>query len=176
MSEVVNSGATGLATGNRFASPKESPFNTSVDVFMTRLWVIDPATLNPTPLFGYCDDLKVEIKNNVSPNEALGVLGAFEASAGNFVVTGSVEAYFQTVAAAAAIKNNADVALSTILARANAGMTFDIPLLQLGGGINKVEKDRPVKVPLTTEAGTAPTGFTFSTTVFSYLPNAAMPA
>jgi hypothetical protein len=52
---------------------------------------------------------------------------------------------------------------------------FDVPLLSLGGGAAKVEKDKPVMVDLTQDAALAPSGFTLAAIFFDYLPTVAMP-
>jgi hypothetical protein len=100
------------------------------------------------------------INNGVVPNKAIGVLGGFNTSEGDFDITGTITAYFSSVDAVNAIKNNLDVCLQTIFARANAGMIFDLPLLTLGGGGAKVEKDKPIMVALTQSAAKCPNGYT----------------
>ena len=173
-----NDGLTGLLPGTRVPALGESAFNTSQDIYAIRLAVAnDPAApvLDATPLFGYCTDAKINIKNNAVANRALAVLGAISINTGFFTVEGTVTAYFDSVDAVNAIRNNADMCLSAILARANAGWVLDIPLLQLGGGENKVEKDKPIMVDLTQSAGKNAAGYTFLMNSFKYLPNAAMP-
>lgn len=170
-----NSGITGVKTGTRIGLLGESPFNTSHDVYMARLAVVDPTTLDPTPLFAYASDIKLVVNNGVKPNKAIGVLGGFDCVQGDFAVSGTAAAYFATVEAVTAIKNNANVGLQAIIAKANAGMVFDIPQITLGGGASKVEKDKPIMIDLTEEGTKAPSGFTMMMSVFEYLPTVAMP-
>lgn len=169
------SGATGIKAGNRIGLPGEAAINTSHDLFMSRLAINDPTTLNPTALFAFASDVKLTIDNNATPNKAIGVLGAFNVSSGDFAVNGTITAYFATIAAIQAIKNNASVALQMIFARANSGMVFDVPQLTLGGGGVKIEKDKPITVDLTQNASQAPSGFTMAAIFFEYLPTVAMP-
>jgi hypothetical protein len=169
-------GAEAVKVGTRVAAPAEEAFNTSSDIVASRISVIDPATANPSALFGYATEIKVGIKNNVSANKALGVVGGFNANYGNFDVDGSIQAYFQSVEAAQAIRDNADVALTIAVAKNNAGAVIDLPLLTLGNGAKKVEKDKPIMVDLSHAAAMCPAGYTASWTVFEYLPDAAMPA
>ena len=102
-------------------------------------------------------------------------MGAFDTTAGNFEVGGSITAYFTTVAAVKAVRANADVGLSVISAAKNAGFIFDIPLLGLGGGRLNVEKDAPITVPLEPAGAENENGYTMLYEVFSYLPTVAMP-
>lgn len=168
-------GLQGLKVGTRVASPGEDAFNTSSDVYRIRMDVQDAANPNPQALFGYVTDAKLTIDNNVTPAKAIGTLGAFDTTAGDFVVSGSVTSYFTTVAATQAVRNNADVGLYAILAAHNNGMIYDIPLLGLGGGRIAVEKDKPITVPLTTDGAQSKFGHTMLAEFFPYLPTVAMP-
>lgn len=164
-----------IKDGDRIAAIAEDCFNTSSDIYRTKMAILDPATSSPTPLFGYITEADISINNNVSPNKAVGVLGAFDASAGNFEVSGSATAYFSNVAAIQAVRNNADVGFSMIGAARNAGFVFDIPLLGLGGGRLNVEKDAPITVPLEQAAAENANGYTLLYETFHYLPTVAMP-
>lgn len=175
---VHRSGESGdeIKAGTRVSSSIENPVNTSSDIYRIKMSVIDPASSNPSALFGYVSEASVSINNNITPNKAIGVLGAFDNSAGNFEVGGSITAYFTTVAAVKAVRANADVGLSVIVAAENAGFLFDIPLLGLGGGRLNVEKDAPITVPLEPAGAENANGYTMLYQVFNYLPTVAMPA
>lgn len=164
-----------IKSGTRIGVPGEDAYNTSSDIYRIKMSVIDPASSNPSALFGYVSEANVSINNNVSPNKAIGTLGAFDTSAGNFEVGGSITAYFTTISAVRAVRQNADVGLSIIGASKNAGFVFDIPLLGLGGGRLNVEKDAPITVPLEPAGAENPNGYTMLYEAFSYLPNLAMP-
>lgn len=176
MNVQYNSGTVGLLAGTRIAAPGETPFNTSHDFATTFIGVIDPNNFNDAALFGFMTDIKLSVKNGVVPNKAIGVVGSFEANAGDFTVDGTASAYFSTIAGANAVKANSDAAMTTILARNNSGMVIDIPLMGLGGGANKVEKDKPVLVDLTNSAAKNPNGYTMSWGFFEYLPSVLVPA
>lgn len=161
--------------GTRVGVAGEDAYNTSSDIYRIKMSVINPASSNPSALFGYVSEANVSINNNVSPNKAIGTLGAFDTSAGNFEVGGSITAYFTTISAVRAVRQNADVGLSIIGASKNAGFVFDIPLLGLGGGRLNVEKDAPITVPLEPAGAENANGYTMLYEAFSYLPSVAMP-
>lgn len=177
MDNTQRSGAAGdkVKTGARIGALGEDAFNTSSDILRLKMAVRDPATSNPTPLFGYVTEASISINNNVSPNKAVGVLGAFDTTAGNFEIGGSVTAYFSSVQAVKAVRQNADASLNVIIASKNVGMIFDVPLLGLGGGRVSVEKDSPVTLPLEAMGAENNSGYTMLYNVFSYLPSLAMP-
>ncbi|MCK5603637.1 hypothetical protein KAR91_17255, partial [Candidatus Pacearchaeota archaeon] len=133
---------------------------------------------NPTPLFAFAEELSIIANNNVSPDKAIGVLGGFDSSYGNFEVGGSMTAYFMDVASVAAIRDNSDVTLDMHLVKENAGITIDIPLMALGDGRLDVNQDQAIRIPLSQEAaiGTgAITGYdhTMLMCFWDYLPDAA---
>ncbi len=168
-------GAKGLKSGDRISAPSESAYNTSSDIYRMKLSVLDPATLNPSALFGYVTEATIIINNNVTPNKAIGTLGAFEATAGDFEISGSLTAYFSTVAAVQAVRNNANVALSVISASVNSAFIFDIPLLSLGGGRVNVEKDAAITVPVDTSGAECPAGYTMLSSFLPYVPDVGLP-
>lgn len=174
---TYRSGESGdeIKIGTRVAAPGEDAYNTSSDIARIKMSVIDPASANPDALFGYVTEATLSINNNVSPNKAVGVLGAFDTSAGNFDVGGSITAYFTTVSAVKAVRNNADVGLSIIAASKQNGFVYDVPLLGLGGGRINVEKDNPITVPLEPAGAQNENGYTMLYNKFAYLPLQAMP-
>jgi hypothetical protein len=176
MDNTQRDGATGIKTGTRVSAPSEQAFNTSSDIYRIKLNIVDPETLNPTSLFAFVSEASIAINNNVTPTKAIGVLGAFDATAGDFEVSGSVTAYFSDVAAVSAVRNNSDVALNAIFGRDNAGFVVDMPLISLGGGRVSVEKDNPITIPVETNAAENAQGYTLLTTFLPYLPDVAMPA
>lgn len=167
--------ATGPKSGTRVAALGESAYNTSSDVFRIRMSTVDPTNLSPNALVGYISEMNIQVNNNVSPSKAIGVLGAFDATAGTFEVGGEVTAYFTSVAAVAAVRNNSDVTIDAIIARNNSGFVIDVPLIALGGGNLNVEKDAPITLPLETNAARGSGTYTLGLTFFEYLPTVAMP-
>ena len=149
----------------------EDAFNTSKNVFQIRMNIIDPATLNPTPLFARVTEWSATINNNVSAAKAQGVLGAFDMTVGNFDVDMECSAYFTTVAAVQAIRDNADVTFHAIYSKSNAAVILDMPLIGLGGGRLEVEQDQAIMVPLENAAAESPFGHTLLLNWLPYVPN-----
>lgn len=164
-----------IKVGTRIGAPGEDAFNTSSDIYRIKMSVHDTTSSNPAALFGYVSEATISIDNGVTPTKAVGVLGAFDTTAGNFTAGGSITAFFTTVAAVKAVRANADVGLSIIGAAQNTGFIFDIPLLGLGGGRLAVEKDSPITVPLEPAGAENEAGYTMLHEVFTYLPTVAMP-
>jgi len=146
-------------------------FNTSSDFSRIRTAETGVAS---TPLFAFITDLTLNINNNVTPAKAVGVLGAFDMTVGDFVVEGNITAYFSDVAAINAVRDNADVTVDFALSKDNAGWVFDIPLLSLGEGRLAVEKDAPITIPVSLAGAKHETLLTtLIACYFNYLPDAA---
>jgi hypothetical protein len=175
MDTEVRTGTEAIKTGTRVVAQGEDALNTSSEVYRSKLSIAD-GVLNNAALFAYVTEVNFSIKNNIAPNKAIGVLGAFEASVGDFEVTGSVTAYFDAVAALASVRDNEDVSLNVIVASNNHGVVFDVPTLNLAKGRLQVEKDAPITIPLDTAAFENALGHTMLVNFFAYLPTVAMPA
>lgn len=153
-------------------------FNTSSDISRVSLRPVSATSAFTTPLFTYSEEITVNINNNNSPNNAIGVFGAFEVTAGTFEVGGEITAYFGDVASVQAVQNNADITLDIIQVKGNAGIVLDLPLLSLGGGLLEVEQDEPIRIPLEPQAATGAKidpnlNHTALMVFFDYLPNLA---
>lgn len=168
-------GAQGLYPGTRKGLRGGDFFNTTSDVYRIKMAIHDDANPNPEALFGYVQEASIAINNNATGNKAIGVLGNFEITVGDFEVSGSITAYFSTVEAVRAIRNNADVGFSVIKAFNNYGVIWDQPLISLGGGRINVTKDDPITIPLDTTAAQSDYGHTLFYGYFPYLPDVAMP-
>jgi Phage tail tube protein len=166
-------GSQGVKTGARPTLAVEDAFNTSSDFSRIKLSVVDNAAANPTPLFAFATDLSLTINNSVASLKAIGNLGGFDTSAGTFEVGGSITAYFASIEAVRAVRNNADITLDFAMVKNNKGMLFDIPLLTLGNGRLAVEQDQSITIPLDTSAAESKFGNTLLVQVFPYLPNSA---
>lgn len=169
--------AQGKKAGTRTTLVSEDAFNTSNHVIRARMHSIDPLNSNPTALFGFMTDFTLTIQNNVTPNKAIGRLGAFEVTAGQFLVDGEATAYFSRVEAVQAVRNNEDVSMDFIVAKDNAGIAFDIPLIALGDARLDVAQDEPITLPLQMPAAESrefAQSHTLCVSFFDYLPTAAL--
>jgi hypothetical protein len=145
-------GATGLKTGSRPALVSGDALNTSNDFSRLKMSVLDPLDSNPAPLFAFVTDFTITVNNNLTPNKAISVLGAFEVTAGQFNVEGSLTAYFADVTAVQSVRNNDDITLDFAVVKGSTGnkegIAVDIPLIALGDGRLNVEQDAPITLPL----------------------------
>jgi hypothetical protein len=189
--DLLNADLTWMATDNAqrdgVTGPKQTsviaPFtakeyNTSSDISRIRLSSVSNTDAAPNALFAFVTEASISINNNVTPNKAVGVLGAFDVTAGTFMVSGSLTAYFSDVSAILAVRNNSDVTLDIGFVRDNQGLIFDLPLISLGDGRLSVEIDQPITLPLSTDAASGEDinenlDHTLLVTYFNYLPTAA---
>ena len=175
---VQRDGSTGPKQTGVIDPAAASEYNTSSDVGRIRLAIVSDTDEAPNALFAYVTEATLNINNNVSPNKAVGVLGAFDVTAGTFEVSGELTAYFSNVAATQAVKNNSNVTLDISFVKDNTALVMDLPLISLGDGRLNVEVDQPITLPLSTDAAS---GQDISTdldhtalfTYFDYVPTAA---
>lgn len=169
----TRTGAQGVKAGARPAIINSDAYNTSSDFNRIKMNIVDESNENPTPLFAYITEASFAINNNVTPNKVIGTIGAIDTTAGNFVVSGSMTAYFTTVDAIAAVKSNASVTIDMIMVKANAGIVVDFPLITLGEARANVEQDQPITLPLSFDGAAGSQGYTVMMNFFDYLPNLA---
>jgi hypothetical protein len=162
-------GTTGVKSGTRPTLVATDAFNTSSDFYRIKLASVG-SNASVSPLFAFATDLNIDLKNNVTANKAVGVLGAFDTSAGTFEVGGSLTAYFADVSGVQAVRTNADITLDFVLVKNNTGLLFDIPLLALGNGRLDVKQDQAITLPLDTNAAQSSYGWTLTFQSFEYLP------
>ena len=153
-------------------------YNTSSDFSRIKMATVSDTSEAPTALFAFITEATITINNNLSPNKAVGTLGAFDVTAGTFQVSGNITAYFGNISAVQAVRNNSDITLDMAIVKNNQGIVIDIPLVSLGDGRLNVEQDQPITLPLSMDAATAEdvaTGMdhTVLLTLFGYLPSAA---
>jgi hypothetical protein len=157
-------------SGTRPNSPEEPAFNTSSDFSRLRSTNDDTSLA----LFSNLMELNLSINNNVTPSKSIAVLGAFDTTAGDFMASGSVTAYFTDTTAVAAVRTNANVSLDFAMVKRNAGWVFDLPLISLGDGRATVEKDKEIMLPLTMDGAQHPTLLhTMLAVCYFYLPTVA---
>lgn len=166
-------GTQGVKAGTRPSLTPGSAFNTSSDFSRIKLALATAADAAPLPLFAFATEMSVSVNNNVSPNKAIGVLGAFDTSAGTFEVGGNLTAYFADVTAVQAVRGNSDVTIDIIMLKKNLALLWDIPLLSLGDGRLSVEQDQAITLPLETNAAESKFNHTLLFQSFSYLPDVA---
>lgn len=176
MDNEQRDGTEGVKDGTRVDALGEDCFNTSSNVYRSRIAPRTAGgTINQSNAFAYVSEATIVINNGVTKLGAVGVFGGFSASFGDFAVSGEVEAYFSTIEAVRAVRQNTDYEYNLILAKDNAGMIWDMPLIGLGGGRANVEKDQSIKLPLQSNAAENEYGYTLSLTQFAYLPTVGMP-
>ena len=95
-------------------------------------------------------------------DKAIGSYGGFETTTGTFMVSGSVTAYFSSVEATRAVRDNECVTMEMILRNegekcggdgGTSAMVIDLPLIALGDARASVELDAAITVPINFEAG-----------------------
>lgn len=175
---VQRVGATGPKQTGVIAPFSAKEFNTSSDVSRIKLASVSSLDEAPTALFAFVTEATITINNNVSPNKAVGVLGAFDVTAGTFQVSGSLTAYFADITAVSAVRNNSDITLDMRFVRDQQGIVLDFPLLSLGDGRLNVEVDQAITLPLNADAASGEDvdpglDHTLLITHFNYLPLAA---
>ena len=176
---VSNLAAVGIRTGNRLALVESDAFNTSDNVPFVKLSKVVAGDAAPEPLFAFAQDITLTINNNLEANEAIGVLGAFEITAGTFQVGGDMTAYFSDLAAVNAVENNEDISFQMHVSKANQGISLQLPLISLGDGRPSVEQDTAITLPLSMDAASAAKiasdlDFTLQFTFWDYLPDLAL--
>lgn len=81
-------GAVGVKSGNRHAATEEEAYNTSSNVPRIKIAVVNETDSAPTPLFAFAEEVTIVVNNSISLDKAIGVLGAFDATHGMFMVSG----------------------------------------------------------------------------------------
>lgn len=177
--QELRTSAQGLKTGTRPNIVESDAFNTTSDISLFKMAAVTAGNSCPTPLFAFLTDLTMEIKNNVSRNKALGVLGAFDTTLGLFEVMATLTAYFQNVDSLQLVQSNASVTLECHFAKANKGVSIDLPLVTLSKAVADVKIDEAVMLPLQSDAASAAfidpnLDYTLLWVYWKYLPDSAM--
>jgi hypothetical protein len=168
-------GVVGVKAGTRPALVSYDAYNTSNDFRRLKMSILDrTGSANPSALFAKMTELTLTVNNNCSVNKALGDLGGFDITAGEFQVDGAATVYFNNVTAIEAVKDNSDVTMSAIMIKSNVGFAVDIPLIALGDGRADIAKNEPVMVDLDMPAAADRVfNHTLLFCFFDYLPDLA---
>lgn len=145
-------GVVGVKSGTRLGGDEEEAFNTSSNMPRVSVSLVSDTDAAPAPLYAFAQEITLMVKNNVSIDKAVGVLGGFDASYGNFDISGNFTVYFADVAAVDAVQNNSDVTVDMHMVKDNAGISFDIPLISLGDGRLNITLNQPITLPLSYDA------------------------
>ena len=175
-------GPTALKGGTRPALVEEDAFNTTSDVPLILIHTHSETAETPPEFLTFVQEITFTIDNNLDPNLAVGVLGAFDVTAGNFDFGASTNAYFNNVSVLSAIRDNVDATAAMIMVSGAAGLkvgiALDLPLATLSDGRPNIEDGAPILLPLTLEAATGAKidpnlNHTAMMVFFDHLPNAA---
>lgn len=141
-------------------------FNTSSDIGRLRVTEVDE-----TGLSSYFKKLTLKIKNNVSPEKVIGVLGAAFMNTGNFDVDVDAQMLFTATDVTAAIRDNTTVTMDFALRNDDGGLFFDLPAVTLGGGNKEFPENETVLINTPATAFEDPTlGTSIGISLFGYLP------
>lgn len=164
-----------LEPGTHIPALKEPAIDTSNDMAFAKLSVNSDSSTQD-PLFTFAADLTITVSNNITPNKALGVLGALDLAYGNFTATVSGNAYFDSVEVFEAMRNSLDVSFTgALVSRSrNFGWIFDLPLITLSGSPT-LEKDAAIQVAIEGSAAESKFGTTFQAQRFSWIPSILNP-
>lgn len=171
-------GVVGVKAGARPALQEGKAHNTSSSVKRIKLSTVSNTDVAPAALAGACLSLDMSIKNNVKGVAVIGSLGFFELVAGDFEVTADSSWLFIDNASCEAVRNNVDATLDCLAVQGNSGFAWDMPLVCLGDGRANVEKDEPIKIPLSVQAASGQEvddnlDHTLLMSFFDYLPTVA---
>ncbi len=148
--DITQSRKTGAATGT---SPlRTTALNTSSSI---RSLTTDVVSLVSDVCF---KSLTLTIRNNVTPENCLGTLGASFVNASLFEVNLEGQMLFTNKEIVNAIKNNTTVTFTAILANDDGAFAFDLPSATFGGGDREYPVDQSVLVNITGEAFNDPVG------------------
>lgn len=124
--------------------------------------------------------LTLTLKNNVSPENCLGTLGASFMNSGLFEVNLEGQMLFTRKEIINAIKNNTTVTFAVIMKNGDGAIVIDIPALTFGDGAREFPVDESILVNLTGLAFNDPTGtipdVSIGVSLFADVPEDRVPA
>lgn len=144
-------------------------FNTSDDIARLRIKDIDGNGLTT-----YFTDCTINVNNNVSPKNVLGVLGAADLNYGNIEINASMTTLFTDTAVTSALRNNTTANFEVALVNNEGACIIDQPAITLGGGEKAFPVNDKVEIALENDAfGSDVYGYTQSVTLMRYTPPVA---
>ncbi len=161
-------GLVGTDTGNpttsratNAATPvqpqKTGAYNTSADILRLRVTAIDETGLTTD-----FKDFTLSLRNNVTPEKVIGLLGAKYMNTGNFEVDLESQILFTEGNVVDAIRANTEVTMELGIKNADGGIWIDIPAMTLGDGSAELPVNESVMLNLT---GTAHQSSTFGSSI-----------
>jgi len=102
--------------------------------------------------------LTLTLRNNISPENCLGTLGATFMNSGLFEVNLEGQMAFTNKAIVNAVKNNTTVTFSSIMSNEDGAIAFDLPSLTFGDGSREFPIDATILVNITGQAFNDPVG------------------
>lgn len=148
--EITSSRKTGASTGT--APIRTTALNTSSDIISLTTDVVSSVS-------DVCfKSLTLTIRNNVTPENCLGTLGATFVNAGLFEVNLDGQMLFTTKEIVNAIAANDTVTFAAILANTDGAFAIDLPSMTFGGGDREYPVDQSVAVNITGETFNDPDG------------------
>jgi hypothetical protein len=116
-------------------------------------------------------DLKIALKNNITPEKALATLGNRFTPLGTFEAEVTAEVFFTTPDLITAVRDNRKVSLATAMRNDDFGVLLDIPSMGVMETPQKIEHNRLVKITSKCSGyEDAFGGYTCGMSVFAHLP------
>ena len=127
--------------------PQRAAFNTSADIARLRITEADEDGLTTD-----FKSLVLNLNNNVSPEKAVGTVGAKYVNFGNFFVNLETQLIFTNDAVIQKIRDNETVTMDFVIRNSDGVIAVDIPSMILGGGGREFPRGESVLINLTCEA------------------------
>ena len=126
---------------------QKAAFNTSADIARLRVTDADEAGLSTD-----FKSLTLTLNNNVSPEKAVGTIGAKFINFGNFFVNLETQLIFTNADVIQRIRDNETVTMDFVIKNSDGVIAVDIPSMILGGGGREFPRGESVLINLTCEA------------------------
>lgn len=121
--------------------------NTSADFVRLRIADVDDDGLTTD-----FKDTTITVRNNVSPEKVLGVLGARYMNTGNFEVDVESTVLFTNAEVPARIRENTTVSMDWTIQNDDGAAAYDVPSGTLGDGSKEFPTDESIRVAVTLQA------------------------